>query len=188
MCREALRFDVTSFNVATSACEKGVSWQCVEPFLDAMPRGCMPLNVIFDAAISACEKGGQWPRMAPLVNEMPRVCLPLVVISFDAAMSACRKSGQWQRVPTLLDEMQNGSPSPDVISFSAAISMCEKGGQRQHVMPLFDETLQRCIQICKWQCGYAGIRVGEAGHPGPTCPDCESNCAAARSRPAFACN
>eukprot|EP00973_Karenia_brevis_P082679 11461605-Karenia_brevis.AAC.1 len=84
--------------------------------------------------------------------------------------------------------MQNESPPLDVISFSAAISVCEKGGQRQHVAPQFGETLQRCIQICKWQCGYAGIRVGEAGHPGPICPDCESNCAATRSRPAFACN
>eukprot|EP00973_Karenia_brevis_P074691 10379853-Karenia_brevis.AAC.1 len=27
--------------------------------------------------------------------------------------------------------------------------------------------LPACVRICVWQCGYLGMRVGEASHPGP---------------------
>eukprot|EP00973_Karenia_brevis_P045965 6366105-Karenia_brevis.AAC.1 len=44
-------------------------------------------------------------------------------------------------------------PHLDVISFSSTISTW-------------------AVKTIMWQCGLLGIRVGEATHPGPICPNC----------------
>eukprot|EP00973_Karenia_brevis_P061979 8620701-Karenia_brevis.AAC.1 len=71
MLNGCLSFNVISVSAATSACEKGVQWQCLAPFLDEILKGCLTLNVIsFNAAKSAFETGWQLQRVALLFDEM----------------------------------------------------------------------------------------------------------------------
>ena len=37
-----------------------------------------------------------------------------------------------------------------------------------NLRPNCDAPALGCVQLCMWQCGFAGVRVGEAAHPGPS--------------------
>ncbi len=89
--------NVTSYNSAISASERGGQWQLALGLLVGMRHNDLLKDFInCSSAISAGEKGGQWQHPLGLLVAMRHTDSLPNVISCSSGISADAKGGQWQ--------------------------------------------------------------------------------------------
>eukprot|EP00929_Paragymnodinium_shiwhaense_P079968 TRINITY_DN41689_c5_g1_i1.p1 TRINITY_DN41689_c5_g1~~TRINITY_DN41689_c5_g1_i1.p1 ORF type:complete len:667 (+),score=154.96 TRINITY_DN41689_c5_g1_i1:392-2392(+) len=130
--------ELTTFNAAIAACERGQRWRKAAIFLHGLQlRALAADTVTYSSLISTCEKCLQWHVALALLDEMMDVTIPPNELSYNAAMCACEKGLLWEQALQLLLRLQGAKQIADTINYNAVITACEKALQWEAALDVF---------------------------------------------------